>query len=209
MGSDDLFKRAQNLRNLSDYRKRTAHKLEKQRILIVCEGEQTEPNYFNCFRPANIVVRGYGFNTDSLVNKAIDVRKKDDMGFDQVWCVFDRDDFPPWNVNEAFRLARTNNIKIAYSNESFELWFCLHFHYIDAALDRNQYCDITDTNLKSLNGKEYSKNMCGIYNSLLPFQDAAIRNAQKLFEKYADWNPLDSNPSTTVHNLVIELNKWL
>ena len=51
----------------------------KQSFLIVCEGECTEPDYFNAFRLTTASVRtiGQAMNTVSLVNKAICIRKAD------------------------------------------------------------------------------------------------------------------------------------
>ncbi len=49
----------------------------RQRFLIVCEGEKTEPNYFNSFRVPGVVidVRGIGENTVRLVERANSWRK--------------------------------------------------------------------------------------------------------------------------------------
>jgi hypothetical protein len=74
MGHDKLFqKRKAVLTRLQNTRK-------LRRILIVCEGEKTEPNYFRKF-PANpevydgIDVYGTGYNTVSLINEAIRIKK--------------------------------------------------------------------------------------------------------------------------------------
>lgn len=72
----------------------------RQRILIICEGSKTEPEYFKKF-PVNteivdITIDGPGYNTLSLVNKAIEMKEKEEkkhMPYNQVWCVFDRDSF--------------------------------------------------------------------------------------------------------------------
>ena len=99
----------------------------RQRFLIVCEGEKTEPNYFRKFRIPGLVVQveGLGINTMSLVHETINLREQGD--YDQVWCVFDKDDFPDKNFNAAIALAKRNRIRVAYSNQSFELWYVLHF----------------------------------------------------------------------------------
>lgn len=46
---------------------------EKLSILIVCEGENTEPSYFNQFRITSAKVEpiGEGYNTVSLVNRGM------------------------------------------------------------------------------------------------------------------------------------------
>ena len=60
------------------YRKVGKRGSTKKRILIVCEGEKTEPNYFLCFRVSSAVVEvvGEGYNTVSLVERAISKRDK-------------------------------------------------------------------------------------------------------------------------------------
>lgn len=44
MGSDDLFKKRKLRRKLAE------KNVAADRFLIVCEGEKTEPNYFNVFK---------------------------------------------------------------------------------------------------------------------------------------------------------------
>lgn len=96
----------------------------RERFLIVCEGGKTEPNYFKSFRvPKNVIdIYGLGANTTSLVEEAIKLKNKDG-GYDQVWCVFDRDSFPKQNFNAAISSAKAQGIQVAYSNEAFELWY--------------------------------------------------------------------------------------
>lgn len=81
----------------------TPYKEEKPSILIVCEGELTEPSYFEKFRvpSATIEIVGKGYNTVSLVNEAMRLYKSSNAEYDQVWCVFDKDDFSPLSSNTA------------------------------------------------------------------------------------------------------------
>lgn len=111
----------------------------RQRFLIVCEGEKTEPNYFRRFRVPPIVVQvvPLGMDTVRVVQRAIELQAQDD--YDQTWAVFDKDDFPDKNFNDAIALARRNNISVAYSNQSFELWYVLHFQYMSNAIARDDY----------------------------------------------------------------------
>ncbi len=48
----------------------------KQSFLIVCEGMNTEPDYFKAFRMTTATIKaiGQGMNTISLVKKAINIR---------------------------------------------------------------------------------------------------------------------------------------
>lgn len=176
-----------------------------ERFLIVCEGVKTEPSYFKSFRvPRDVIdIHGIGDNTVRIVEKAIELKSKDD--YDQVWCVFDRDSFPPEQFNAAFILADQNSIKIAYSNEAFELWYLLHFNYYDSGMSRRQYGD----KLTELLGYKYEKNSGSIYDEILDKQFVAIRNAERLLSTYNPQNPERNNPSTTVHLLVIELSRFI
>ena len=205
MGGDDLFHKRKQLK---DYKRAKFVREKKERILIVCEGGKTEPFYFEGFRLSNVTVKGFGYNTDSLVREAISLRikaNKEKAPFDQVWCVFDRDSFPIENYNNAFILADKSDIKIAYTNEAFEFWYLLHFHYSDSALSRIQYSDKLTKQL----GFKYEKTNTHMYDTLIDKQDKAIHRAAKLLNMRSEPNPHYHNPSTTVHLLVVELNKWL
>ena len=205
-------------RNTSDYlRRQTKTRETRKRFLIVCEGERTEVNYFKAFtvpKKIEVMVKGEGKNSLSLVEKAIkiiDNVNKDDS-FDQIWCVFDKDNCSKEQFNQAERLAKENNIKIAYSNEAFEIWFILHFQYLDIATSRSKYPKILTTQMKKyrlLNEQEkYEKNREDMYEKLKPYQRTAITNAAKLIQDRdeAKKHPFDANPSTTVQELVQELN---
>lgn len=173
-------------------------------FLIVCEGEKTEPLYFKSFRvPKDVIdVHGFGYNTVTLVEKAIELSQNEE--YDQVWVVFDRDSFPAQHFNEAMSLAQKHTINVAYSNESFELWYLLHFNYCDTALGRKQYCG----KLGQILRREYQKNDPAMYEMLERRQSDAIRNAKKLLKQYKPLIPERANPSTTVHLLVEELLRF-
>lgn len=73
-----------------NYKRRINQYSPRLRILIVCEGEKTEVNYFRGFpiKPEMVVdVQGIGSNTIRLVREAI--RLKEHNNYDHVWCVFD------------------------------------------------------------------------------------------------------------------------
>jgi hypothetical protein len=85
-------------RQKTTYKRKIDSRSERDRILIVCEGEKTEPNYFRSF-PVNsevveIVIEGTGCNTVSLVERAIQlINENSENPYNQVWCIFDRDFF--------------------------------------------------------------------------------------------------------------------
>ncbi len=178
----------------------------RQRFLIVCEGEKTEPNYFEGFRVSKVVeidVQGLGENPSKLVQSAKELKKQDD--YDQVWCVFDRDSWTVEDFNNAIKNATAQGFKVAYSNEAFELWYVLHFEFIDTGIPRKDYL----RKLTSLLGRTYQKNSETIYDELFEKQSIAIRNAENLLKQYDPHNPVRDNPSTTVHLLVLELNRFI
>lgn len=191
-GTNSRLKRPQNVRTL------------RKRFLIVCEGERTEPNYFEAFRvPKDVYdVVGAGDNTLSLVRKAIEYKQKGD--YDQVWVVMDKDDFPIGNFNNALSLAEKKGIEVAYSNEAFELWYLLHFDFHNSAIPRSTY----KQRLSSRLGFEYKKNDPHIYEVLEDKQSVAIQNAKRLLDEYGDEHrPAYDNPSTRVHLLVDALRE--
>jgi hypothetical protein len=174
-------------------------------FLIVCEGKQTEPNYFRKFRVnAHVVIRGLGAHTIGLVQETRELQARGE--YNQVWCVMDRDSFPAQRFNDALVLARENGIQVAYSNQAFELWYVLHFGYHQVATDRSEYARLLTLHL----GEPYHKNSAEMYDLLQGRQPDAIRNAARLLESHgARHNPEKDNPCTTVHLLVQELNRHL
>jgi hypothetical protein len=189
----------------TSFKRRQDYFEPRQRFLIVCEGKRTEPNYFLKFPiPSNSVVDvdGAGANTDGLVKKALELQGK--KKYDQVWVVFDRDSFTPEHFNNAIHLADNNGIRVAYSNEAFELWYYLHFHYLESGITRDDYCHRLSQ--PDCLGHKYRKESESIYDEIRNKQPIAIRNAVRLLEQYNPKNPVSDKPSTTVHLLVEQLN---
>ncbi len=204
MGSDNLFwKKKQKQEDLK--RKKEARK-PAQTFLIVCEGEKTEPNYFRSFNLSNatIEVVGTGRNTRSLIQsieKSYEIKD-----FDQVWAVFDKDSFSGENFNVAIDKAHKKKMNVAYSNEAFELWYLLHFHYFNTGITRDKYIE----KLSILLGHKYLKNSTTMYKEIKDKQTVAIKNAKKILTNFTNGEtPSQMNPSTTVFKLVEELNKYL
>ncbi|NES24807.1 MAG: RloB domain-containing protein [Symploca sp. SIO3E6] len=179
----------------------------RQRFLIVCEGEKTEPNYFRNFRVSKVVIdiKGLGTNPSNLVQETKRLRDKEKEDYNQVWCVFDRDSWQADDFNSAIRSAEKENIKVAYSNEAFELWYILHFEFVNTGIPRKDY----EEKLTKLLGEQYKKNSDSMYDDLIDKQNTAIKNADNLLKQYDPHNPAKDNPSTTVHLLVKELNRFI
>ena len=138
-----------------NYRVRRADRHETvQSFLIVCEGSKTEPNYFQGFRVPELVVdvKSPGNSPRKLVNEALRLREQGE--YDQVWCVFDRDDCDVGEFNSVIQRAESQGVHVAYSNQAFELWYLLHYHFYNTPMRRVDYAD----KLSELLSRTYRKN---------------------------------------------------
>ncbi|MDN3587173.1 RloB family protein [Pedobacter aquatilis] len=192
---------------------------ELKYFLIVSEGERTEPIYFNYLAsqlPKHMVntieVDGAGDNTLNVVNKAIELRderkaNKLKPNFDEVWAVYDKDDFPDARYNLAVETAGQNGIESAHSNQSFELWYVLHFQYLQSALHRDDYYPILSGHL----GLKYAKNTLDVVKRIesLGNEKQAIAWAKALEEMHVGQSQAKSCPSTRVYELVERLRKYI
>ena len=191
----------------------------RQYTLIACEGTQTEPLYFEQWRkqlPKHLLnlieIAPEGNNTIHVVRRAIEEREKrrnqrGKPNYDQVWAVFDKDDFPSEHYEAALRLAEENDILTAPSNQAFELWYILHFQYLEAALHRQQYSAILTKAL----GFPYIKNDTNVARELFkrPLIEQAIQGAKKLAALHEGTPPSQACPYTGVYKIVEEFLKFV
>ena len=184
-------------------------------FLIVCEGTKTEPNYFKSFKTIlpsytlDIETIGTAKNTLGVVEIAMQRKAASNKKYDSVWAVFDKDNFSERNFNNAINKATANGIKCAWSNEAFELWYILHFHYVDMGISRKDYHRYITSQLeKQLPKFRYTKNNPEMYTLLKKYgnQKQAVVWAKKLEKQYTGNNFAQHNPCTRVYALVEELN---
>jgi hypothetical protein len=121
--------------------RRSAFRDPKPTILVVSEGDVTEPEYIRGLQracrnsrvtievakehgvPMTLVRIAKQYKEEADARAA---REKDEnLAYDSVWCMFDRDDHPA--IGEAKEMARDNSIRLAISNPCIELWLFLHF----------------------------------------------------------------------------------
>ena len=199
----------------------------RKRFLIVCEGTETEPNYFeglrNEFRNQIYVdIEPAGKVHLSLIEKAKELAKEDGE-YDEVWCVFDRDkkleNHNQKNFNQAIIEAINNDFHLAISNDAFELWYILHYEYYCSETHRSAFKKILSK--KNRLGTKYEKNCGDMYQKLKPLQEQAIKHAKNLWERVEQEisttnNETDKlikkhniNPSTTVYQLIENIQKKL
>lgn len=198
---------------------------EKKSFLIVCEGENTEPLYFKNFPvPTKAVIIEKGCNTKTkLVDYALEISKKEKYVGKEVWCVFDYDIKPdeaatqPQDFNNAITKAESNGMKVAWSNDAFELWFVLHYQKLDVRHTRKELFPILKKawKLKSFSKTAKTLNFCeGHYERHQinegKLQKLAIARARELHKKHIGREDFANHcPCTTIYLLVEELNKNL
>jgi RloB-like protein len=177
-------------------------------ILIVCEGEKTEPEYFDGFaracRNARVTIEiapEHGVPR-TLVTTAKEHKKRaeaaakregdDNLAYDAVWCVFDVDDHP--HVADARQMARDNGIDLAVSNPCFELWLLLHFRDAPGMQHRDTIRQMLSAHLPGYDkGVEFAA-----YSAGYP---QAAKRAEQLDKKARDDGESGRNPTTGVYKL--------
>ena len=189
----------------------------KRTVLIVCEGKETERNYFDKLKReepikekfAIRVKGGKGGSRLQVAQFAVDRKNEPGTDYDEVWCVMDVEG--PAGLDEmrkALDLLGGNSISAGVSNPSFEVWLLAHFERSGAAL---LDCDAAIVRLnkhwqKHFSGR-YDKADGRIYDRLAKFIADAVENARWVREKHHD--PVacivDCNSATDMYRLVARL----
>lgn len=200
-----------------------ALKIKPEYHLIVTEGEKTEPAYFEAIRDEingqyrekiQLHVHGAGDNTVSLFERAKQMAAASPNGYRHVWVVYDTDDFPADNIDRVVQLCKENsNDDIEYhaiwSNQCVELWYLLHFSFMQSDIHRSAYWPKLSEWLAGIGEGEYKKNRKDMYLVLKPFMDYAIANARRLDSYNAGKLPSKAAPGTKVYELVEKLRPYL
>ncbi|MEW8333914.1 MAG: RloB family protein [Candidatus Thiodiazotropha sp.] len=220
MGSDDLFHKRKHRTKESLCRKKVKRE-PYDVVLIVCEGEKTEPYYFEELRDAlglhrdNIQVTGEcGSSPKSVVNEALRLFDLE-PDFDAVFCVFDRDmheDYSaalerisarPLNKRQGKRSVGKARFEAITSVPCFEYWLLLHFHYTThpyTGSGTKSPCDHVLDELKVRGIPDYEKGIKGWHERTRENLDTANHNAIRALAA-AEAAGTD-NPTTLVHELV-------
>ena len=211
MGTDNIFHKRKARRAASHQRQR-AKRAPHERVLIVCEGEKTEPNYFRGLRAAfgintmNVVIadKKRGLDPKRLVEYALEEYRKD-SDFEHVFCVFDRDKHATYD--DALDKIRKTRMKAGTklhaitSIPCFEIWLLLHFTFTTRS-----FCSATDDSNCALVMSDldqfmpgYSKGGTDVFMGNERLQ-TAIDNAKQL-EEFHKTSGTD-NPSTRIYKVV-------
>lgn len=215
-----------------DKRSRTAERTTGKRgdpkpdaILIVSEGTETEPNYFqgladyinqkcgdSITNKPTLIPKGMGRATMELINETDKFVARSKKIYKQVWVVFDEDG--DVHFDEAVQTANQRGYRAAWSNKSFEYWIFLHFNYSDAALDQGGWTSKIDGifKQKGINAKGYNKNDPKVFETVTANGGLkrAVSNAKKIERNYpAGKLASQCNPATRVHELIEELQEYI
>jgi len=177
-------------------------------IFILCQGEVTEYEYFQNIKKqirfsekVALTIKPYhNSNALQFIKYAIRNFKEDINSYDEFWVVFDKDATSNDDFNKAVYLAEQSKLKVAYSNQAFEVWLIHHFQELYSGLDRNDY----ETKLNKLLEFDYGKDektAKRVAETLFPKIEEAIKNLENSYNKIEKSNPANEESSTMVYQL--------
>lgn len=212
-------------------KKRRKEYLERKeyRYYIFCEGEQTEPQYFQGFKRyiednpiyrdmVLIEIEPCAAETMRVIRKAEQYVAEHKINKGQIWCVYDKDNFSACDFNGVALRADVLNqnnpdlqYHVAWSNECIEFWFLLHFVYYTSNNHRTEYISFLNDKFKELGIGKYQKNLKSIFEILMEKGNPklAIRYANRIIKDGQGKSPTEIAPGTKVYELVEELVKYL
>lgn len=187
-----------------------------KRLLIVCEGSKTEPNYFKAMRrdlglgSADVRICGEECGTDpvSVVKFALQ-EFAEDPGFDEIYCVFDKEGTQERKVKydqacqiiDGKKLKNGRSIKAIKSVPCFEYWYLLHYKFTTSPFTAEGKKSSGDMVVESLKRELpiYEKSTVDMYEMLKARTGIARDNAVRSL-KIAENSGTD-NPTTNAHIL--------
>lgn len=198
-------------------------KIQPEYHLIVTEGTNTEPAYFGAIRDIinrqyrekiQMDIFGQGDNTLSLFKKAKEKAEENANIYRHVWVVYDTDDFPAEHTDKVVKLCHENSTQeteyhAIWSNQCIELWYLLHFCFLQSDLHRNEYWPKLIEWLAGIGAGKYEKNRVDMYQVLRPYMDVALGNAKKLAVINEGKLPSQAAPGTQVYEVVEKLKAYL
>lgn len=198
--TEDRFGRK---RSDASHQRKQGRKPAFARTLIVCEGEKTEPLYFQGLKDAlrlgtadvRVIPCSDGTDPRTIVQFAHANRQ----GFDRVFCVFDGD--RPQHLATALDHARRCRLTVILTTPCFEWWLLLHFEKSAGAYTMVSGCSTGDRVVQDLRRHipDYQKNQ-NVFPKLRGRLATAIKHAQEIERENQDSGSTD--PATRVHELI-------
>lgn len=214
MGSDDLF-RKRKTRGSADLKRKKAKRSSYDKVLIVCEGEKTEPNYFRELiihyelNTANVEIDGRcGSSPRNVFQRAVklyDEEKSKGDPFDRVYCVFDKDTHATYEeALDSIKRKKPRGVFLhTTSVPCFEYWVILHYNPTTKPYRSNgkkSAANNVESELIKNYLPTYQKGKKGLFGFLLRDLDFALANAKRI-NRQAEQNDTD-NPTTEIGELV-------
>ncbi len=181
-----------------------------QLVIIICEGENTEIDYFNRWKEeigkkARVIVeQASGTAPQSIVRTAIAKKVEESADSPVIWCVGDKDDWGVQVLHDQMQKARSKGIGYVLSVPCLEIWFVLHYeiyarpehhHTIQSIAKSKMPAAIPNQGEKSLNRSQV--------DSLHTRHLTAIANAKNLDRRNVTARtPFPANPSTNMWELI-------
>lgn len=237
--------RKQAKKQEENHERKNTKRNEVPDIIIACEDSVSSPTYFR--QIVKDLIRNKTITQDSFVIPPHDGRthpsgvlltlkeyiSKDDKkysDFKHKWIVIDRDiervnggGHTQEDYNKAIEQSKNKEeklrVEVAYANDCFELWYLLHFNYVNTPILRDKIVVDLITELKNLDNKTFSKlNKKSIkdksfteeiFKAIKGKQLDAINNSERLLLSHGKiHDPENKNPCATVHKLVEILNTF-
>lgn len=200
--------------------------VQMTRHLVVSEGKETEPRYFEGVRSAlgaangrkvAIVVKGTGKHTLDLLDFAVEHCRYAPETFDHVWLVFDKDDFPAADFDAMERKCAelsdgSRTFHALWSNPCFELWPLLHLRYTTASMTAAECQRALAQAMSKDLGVEYRKNLGGLFGMVDGQRAEALHRVQRLEAHHGelgDAKPSAQNPATKVGEIFDVIGPYL
>ena len=200
--------------------------VQMTRHLVVSEGKETEPRYFEGVRAAlgaangrkvAIVVKGTGKHTLDLLDFAVEHCRYAPETFDHVWLVFDKDDFPAADFDAMERKCAelsdgSRTFHALWSNPCFELWPLLHLRYTTAPMTATECQRALAQAMSKDLGVEYRKNLGGLFGMVDGQRAEALHRVQRLEAHHGELGnakPSAQNPATKVGEIFDVIGPYL
>lgn len=200
--------------------------VQMTRHLVVSEGKETEPRYFEGVRSAlgaangrkvAIVVKGTGKHTLDLLDFAVEHCRYAPETFDHVWLVFDKDDFPAADFDAMERKCAelsdgSRTFHALWSNPCFELWPLLHLRYTTASMTAAECQRALAQAMSKDLGVEYRKNLGGLFGMVDGQRAEALHRVQRLEAHHGELGnakPSAQNPATKVGEIFDVIGLYL
>ncbi len=193
--------------------------------LIVCCGVETGKNYFDGVvrffkgQEKNRLLRFFievdAVDPMNMANNVLAtatvVERENNLKMDHVWVLFDKDDFPHENFNNAIgKIHSLSNVHTKYhalwSNQCFELWLLLNFINMQSAINREAYIEKLESYLQ----EKYKKNDKEIFGKVT-LKGGNIVKAVTYAKALINENitPANNDPATKVYEFFEYFQNYL